>query len=211
MFKPYSSIDENTGKCTGIGFDATKQLLRAYNIEIQASCAVPARIFRSLSSGIVDLSLNIKSTSAIQDKVTFTTIPFDALTLNFYSNPNISHDNNKIAVIRGYDYHGFRNKLIQQGFELVDVSNVEDAVRIFANERTKYLLSYEGPFKAYIKNEKSKKALLTLTEAQAKLLVSIPTHYAISKTSPHHDALVKAFKEIDKVTPTSKYHLDAFK
>jgi polar amino acid transport system substrate-binding protein len=86
IFKPYSSIDERTGKCTGISFDITKKLLQTYPFEIETSCAAPARIFRSLSSGKIDLSINIKSTLALQDKVTFTAIPFDALMLNFYTN-----------------------------------------------------------------------------------------------------------------------------
>jgi polar amino acid transport system substrate-binding protein len=214
VFKPYSSIDESTGRCVGIGFDATKQLLKTYNIEINPSCASPARIYRSLSNGKVDLSLNIKSTLAVQDNVTFTTIPFDALILNFHTNPDINNVNNKIAAIRGYDYHGFRDSLIQKGFEFVDVSNVEDAIRIFANKRTKYLLSYEGPLKAYVesKDESNNKIeLLTLNNAKSELLIAIPTHYAISKKSPHHDILVKVFNELDKKTADQTYHIDAFK
>jgi polar amino acid transport system substrate-binding protein len=210
-FKPYSSIDPNTGQCVGSGFDLTKQLLEPYNIKIKTSCAAPARIYRSLSSGTVDLSLNIKSTLAIQDKVTFTTIPFDALILNFYANSDNSNGNNKIASIRGYDYNGFRDSLSQQGFEFVDVSNAEDAVRLFANKRTGYLLSYAAPFKYYIENEKSQLELLILTNAITELLLAIPTHYAISKASPHHDVLVNVFKELDKATTDQKYHIDAFK
>lgn len=211
VFKPYSSIDPNTGRCVGSGFDLTRQLLAPYNIKIETSCAAPARIYRSLSSGTVDLSLNIKSTLAIQDTVTFTTIPFDALILNFYANSDKRNGNNKIASIRGYDYNGFRDSLSKQGFEFVDVSNAEDAVRLFANKRTSYLLSYAGPFKYYIKNEKSQPELLTLTNAITELLLAIPTHYAISKASPHHDVLVNVFKELDKATIDQKYHIDAFK
>jgi polar amino acid transport system substrate-binding protein len=211
VFKPYSSIDPNTGQCVGSGFDVTRQLLEPYNIKIKTSCAAPARIYRSLSSGTVDLSLNIKSTLAVQDKVTFTTIPFDALILNFYTNADKSNGNNKIASIRGYDYNGSRDRLIQQGFEFVDVSNVEDAIRLFANKRTHYLLSYAGPFKGYIENEKSQPKLLILTNAITELLLTIPTHFAISKASPHHDALVNVFKELDKAAIEQKYHVDAFK
>ena len=211
IFKPYSSIDENTGKCIGIGFDVTKKLLQPKSIEINNSCAAPARIYRSLSSGTVDLSLNIKSTLAVQDKVTFTNIPFDALMLNFYTNPDNARVDKKIAAIRGYDYNGFRETLIQQGFEFVDVSNSDDAIRIFANKRTKYLLSYKGPFEDYTKNQQSEKELLTLTSAHTELLIAVPTFYAISKASAHHDALVSAFKEIESAATDVEFHLDAFK
>lgn len=211
VFKPYSSIDPNTGQCVGSGFDLTRQLLEPYNIKIKTSCAAPARIYRLLSSGTVDLTLNIKSTLAVQDKVTFTTIPFDALILNFYANPDKKNGNKKIASIRGYDYNGFRESLTQQGFEFVDVSGASDAIRLFANKRTSYLLSYAGPFKYYIENEKSQPELLTLTNAITELLLAIPTHYAISKASLHHDVLVGVFKEVDKVITEQAYHVDAFK
>ena len=211
IFKPYSSIDKNTRECTGIGFAVTKKLLQPKAIQINNSCAAPARIYRSLSSGLVDLSLNIKSTLAVQDKVTFTTIPFDALMLNFYTNPDNAQVDKRIAAIRGYDYNGFRETLTQQGFELVDVSNSEDAIRIFANKRTKYLLSYKGPFEDYTKNQKSQKELLTLNRAHTELLVAIPTYYAISKASAHHDVLVKAFSEIESAATYLEFHLDAFK
>jgi polar amino acid transport system substrate-binding protein len=210
VFKPYSSIDESTGQCVGSGFDITRELLEPYNIKINSSCAAPARVYRSLSSGTVDLSLNIKSTLALQNKVTFTTIPFDALILNFYTNPDISNVNNKIASIRGYDYNGFRETLIQKGFEFVDLSNVEDAIRIFANKRTKYLLAYEGPLNAYVENEKDKAELRTLHNAQSELLIVIPTHYAISKASPHHDLLVNVFNQLEKAAKGQQYHLEAF-
>lgn len=211
VFKPYSSIDPNTGQCVGSGFDVTRQILEPYNIKIKTYCAAPARIYRSLSNGTVDLSLNIKSTLAVQDKVTFTRIPFDALILNFYTNSDTNNGNKKIASIRGYDYNGSRDTLAQQGFEFVDVSNVEDAIRLFANKRTRYLLSYAGPFKDYIENKKSQAELLTLTNAITDLLLVIPTHYAISKASPHHDVLVNVFKELDDATTVQKYHVDAFK
>jgi polar amino acid transport system substrate-binding protein len=211
VFKPYSSIDESTGQCVGSGFDITKKLLEPYNIQINPSCSAPARVYRSLSSGTVDLSLNIKSTLALQGKVTFTTIPFDALILNFYTNPDISNVDNKIASIRGYDYTGFRKTLIQKGFEFVDVANAEDAIRIFANKRTKYLLSYEGPMNAYVENEKGKAELLTLNNTQSELLISVPTYYAISKASPHHELLVQVFTKFEKAAKGLKYHLNGFK
>jgi polar amino acid transport system substrate-binding protein len=217
VFKPYSSIDESTGQCVGSGFDMTKKLLEPYNIQINSSCSAPARVYRSLSSGTVDLSLNIKSTLALQGIVTFTTIPFDALILKFYTNSDISNVDNKIASIRGYDYNGFRKTLIQKGFEFVDVANAEDAIRIFANKRTKYLLSYEGPMNAYVENEneneneKGKAELLTLKNTQSELLIAVPTYYAISKASPHHDLLVQVFTKLEKAAQGLQYHLDSFK
>lgn len=211
IFKPYSSIDQDTGECVGIGFTVTEKLLQPKSIQINSSCAAPARIYRSLSSGIIDLSLNIKSTLAIQDKVTFTTIPFDAIVLNFYTNPDSTQVDKKIAAIRGYDYNGFRAKLTQQGFEFLDVSDSDGAIRLFANNRTKYLLSYRGPFDDYTVNQKSNNETLTLTNAQTELLVAIPTYFAISKASAHHDVLVNIFREIEKAVTDNEFYIDAFK
>lgn len=211
IFKPYSSINEKTGECVGIGFAVTKKLLQPKAIQVNNSCAAPARIYRSLSSGIVDLSLNIKSTSAVQDKVTFTKIPFDALMLNFYTNTDNTQTDKKVAAIRGYDYNGVRETLTQRGFEFIDVSNSEDAIRIFANQRTKYLLSYTGPFEDYTTNLKSQKELLTLSSAHTELLAAIPTYYAISRASIHHDTLVNAFSEIEDAATDREFHIDAFK
>jgi polar amino acid transport system substrate-binding protein len=116
----------------------------------------------------------------------------------------------RIAAIRGYDYNGYRKQLIEQGFTFVDVSNSEDAIRLFANKRTKYLLSYKGPFEDYTKNQKSQNELLTLTNAHIKLLVSVPTYFVISKASLHYDALVNAFSEIEAAATGREFHLDAF-
>jgi len=211
IFKPYSSIDQDTGECVGIGFAVTEKLLQPKSIQINRSCAAPARMYRSLSSGTIDLSLNIKSTMAIQDKVTFTSIPFEALVLNFYTNPDHDQADKRIAAIRGYDYNGFRATLTQQGFEFIDVSDSDDAIRLFANNRTKYLLSYRGPFEDYTVNQKSNNETLTLTNAQTELLVAIPTYFAISKASAHHDVLVNVFSDIEKEATDNEFYIDAFK
>jgi polar amino acid transport system substrate-binding protein len=145
----------------------------------------------------VDISVNVKSTDALQESVSFNTIPFDNLTLNFYTNVIEKDSNKKVATIKGYDYGGFRQHLIDQGYELLDVPNLEDAVRIFANKRTKYLISYGGPVTHYFESETSNKGSLKPANIDTELLLSIPTYIAISKASQHHDLLVDIFKELD--------------
>jgi polar amino acid transport system substrate-binding protein len=59
-FKPYSDYNQETGECVGVAIDFTQELLQPYGLEVSATCASPARIYRSISRGLVDISLNIK-------------------------------------------------------------------------------------------------------------------------------------------------------
>jgi polar amino acid transport system substrate-binding protein len=206
-FKPYSTQDPETGTCTGLAVDATKYLLESAQVTVNTSCVAPARLFRSISSGIIDLSINVKSTKSLENKVTFTKKPFDALVLNFYSNEERGNLENKVAAIRGYDYNGYRAKLVAQGYEFIEVPNGVDAIRLFTNRRTQHLLSYGGPFADYLEDKEAKRGTLEPIKITSELLASIPTHYAISKASRHHDALVEMFDKIDSESD-SEYHLN---
>lgn len=209
-FKPYSHLDPASGKCEGTAVTTTQALLSPYNFEITATCASPARNFRSMSNGVVDLSLNIKSTSALYDKGTFTSIPFGKIYLNLYTNVGASDRTRQIAAVRGYEYNGFRHALIEQGYEFIDVANSKDAIRLFAHHRTTYLLAYQGPFADYLDKHASKGDKLEPDTYEVERLTSIPTHYVISKASKHHDQLVAAFAEIDS-NSDKKYHFNAIK
>lgn len=197
-FKPYSELDPTTGECDGIAVDITKKILEPYGFEVTASCASAARVFRSISRGFIDISINIKSTSALSDSVTFTQVPFDDLILNLYISANSDSKEKTIAAIRGYDYNGYREKLTKMGFEFIDVPNDEDAIRMFASKRTNYLLSYGGPFDDYLSNIDSKAGSFAPGSFNIEKLSSIPSHYAISKTSPHYTELLRAFADIER-------------
>ncbi|MDT0584178.1 transporter substrate-binding domain-containing protein [Brumicola blandensis] len=196
-FAPYSTIDEETGQCFGSGFDITQTLLLSDNFKVKPFCAAPARVYRSIEEGKIDLTVNIKSTNALKDKVSFTKIPFDKLKLNLYSK-NEQSSSKTVASIRGYDYEGQRRKMEEQGYKFVDVPNADNATNLFLNGRTSHLLSYENPYIHFLNQLDSETRTSYEQIVQIEYLTSVPTHYAISKSSPHHDSLVAAFNRIDE-------------
>ncbi len=196
-FAPYSTIDEETGQCFGTGFDITQALLSSDNFKVKPFCAAPARVYRSIEEGKIDFTVNIKSTNALKDKVSFTKIPFDKLKLNLYSK-NEKNSSKTVASIRGYDYEGQRHKMEAKGYKFVDVPNADNATNLFLNGRTSYLLSYENPYIHFLNQLDSDTRTSYKQIVQIEYLASVPTHYAISKSSPHHDALVDAFNRIDE-------------
>ena len=206
-FKPYSSLNPETGLCAGSAVQIAKQLMSEYNYNVEGVCASPTRIFRLITNGQIDLALNIKSTVAINDKVTFTQVPFTSLVLNLYTQRNLRDNNKFIAVIRGYDYDGYKRKFGDEGFEFIEVPDNEDAIRLFMNKRVNYLLAYEAPFKHYLKELEAKDLSFTQTNYNKQQLSSVDTYYAISKASRYHDSLVKVFSKIDQAK-VSKYHLE---
>ena len=208
-FKPYSNFDINAGTCDGPALDISHQLLSPFGFDVLSVCSSPARLYRSITDGLVDISLNIKSTSVLQNTVTFTKIPFDDLVLNLYTNKDYTSNDKKIAAIRGYEYEGFRSTLIQRGYEFLDVANNQDALRLFVNNRAKHLLSYDGPFRGDIDNPRFKKNTMHNLAYKKELLLSVPTYFAISKASPQHDALVEAFNTLDSESTVS-YYFDLF-
>ncbi len=205
-FAPYSSIDEKTGRCFGTGFAITQRLLLPENFKIKPFCAAPARVYRSVKEGKVDLTVNIKSTRSLQGQVTFTRIPFDKLKLNLYSNER-RYDRKTVAAIRGYDYEGERQKMEKQGFTFFDVPDADNATNLFLNGRTAYLLSYENPYKHFLTQVDEAKRKGYEKTVEIEHIASVPTHYAISQSSPHHDSLVAAFNRIDENTLADQHFI----
>ena len=199
-FAPYSSIDPQTGKCVGAALERTRELFKDLDVSFTPLCATPARAYKNVEQGIVDLSVNIKSTSAIQGKVSFSPFPFDQLFINFYSGLEKESQRKTVAAVRGYDYNGERKKLEEQGYRFIEVSSTDDAIRLFMNHRTDYLISYQGPYEAYVNDDR--KLLLSskaeLSKVKTKQLSTVPTYYAISKNSPKHDKIVAMFEQLNK-------------
>ncbi|MBF7075018.1 hypothetical protein ISG33_16575 [Glaciecola sp. MH2013] len=200
-FAPHSKIDPVTGECTGTALENVRELFKDEKVSFIPVCAAPARTYRNVKDGIVDLSVNIKSTAAIAGAVTFSSYPMDELAINFYSVANVTEGPKTVASVRGYDYNGQREAFTKQGYIFVDVPNTSDAIRLFFNKRTRYLMSYEGPYIAFIENDKNflkHKARLTPNSVETKKLLAVPTFYAISKASDKHDFLVSLFDKVQK-------------
>ena len=188
LFPPNVLIDEVTGECRGHGIQTTREILAEYSIEIDVICAPPVRIYRLLENAEIDFTINIKSTKGLPEDVTFIDKPYRILQLKLYS--HLDRKNGKdVAAVRGFDYQGFRNKLIQQEYRFFDLPNSISSIQVFLKKRIPHLISYGGPYGYYIRDKKLKVSdAITSTH-----LYSVPTHYTITNKSPHLKALIAAF------------------
>ncbi|WP_051275561.1 substrate-binding periplasmic protein [Aestuariibacter salexigens] len=185
VFPPEVVVDSETGKCLGEVIDISKLVLKNFNVDVV--CAPPARIYRLLEQGVVDLTINIKTTDALQDKVKFTNIPYRFLVTNLYGHKD-KQDAGSVSAIRGFDYNGTRGKLASDGYQFIDLPTSTDAIRMFARGRSEYLLSYESPVKFLLDEFPEKYSVKTLQ--------SVPTFYAVSNVSPHQEQLLQRLNSV---------------
>ena len=137
VFPPYSILEEQTNKCVGRFIEITKKILTDYSIQLGAVCAPPARLFRLLEKAEIDFTINIKSTVALPKNVDFVEPPFSTLQLDLYSHKQNKLDNS-VAAIRGYSYHGFRAKLVDQHYKFFDLPNSISAIQLFLKKRSSH-------------------------------------------------------------------------
>lgn len=180
VFPPEVVINPDTGECEGNAIKKVRELLSPFIVK--AECAPPARIFKMIEHGEVDLTINIKSTPAVKDFVEFVDPAYRYLTLNLYGHQGFDTPGT-VAAIRGFDYHGYRTNLTNQDFIFVDLPTSIDAISMFTRQRTDYLLSYESPAKAL-------RAYFP-DDTRTQTLMKVPTHLAISKVSPYRMQLIK--------------------
>ncbi len=190
VFPPLTVIDENSGKCVGRVIDVTRKIFEAYQYDVDAFCIGAARIFKMVESGEVDLTLNIKSTSALAKNALFIEPKYTDLQLNFYQNSDLSTDY-PVAAIRSYDYNGFRQKFVQKGMQIVDLTGSLDTLQLFASGRAYGVLSYAGPYNYYINQIPHNKVKNILIEN----LAEIPSHYAVSRKSKHLNAIISILRD----------------
>jgi len=190
VFPPHSRIDELTNKCVGGFITITEKVLAEYNIKVDVICAPPIRIYRMLENADLDFTINIKSTQALPKDIVFIDTAFSTLKLDLYSHKNL-HSMKSVAAIRGFSYHGFRTKLMKEGYDFFDLPTSISAIQLFLKKRTNYLISYRAPVDYY--NEEKK---LNIKDGISVLpLIEIPTYYAISGQSPHLEKLKAAFDD----------------
>jgi polar amino acid transport system substrate-binding protein len=183
-FPPHSKLDELTNECEGPYITITKKMLAEYNINIDVVCAPPIRIYRLLENAGVDFTINVKSTQALPKDIVFVDTPFSILNLDLYTHKN-NQSQKSVAAIRGFSYHGFRTKLMTQGYDFFDLPNSISAIQLFLKKRTSHLISYRSPVGYYIEEKK-----LNIKDGVSVVpLVDVPTYYAISSQSRHLEKL----------------------
>jgi hypothetical protein len=200
LFPPDSVLDISTKECVGDFIEITRQVLLEYSINIDTVCAPPIRIYRFLKNGDVDFTINIKSTKAMPKNMVFTEIPFHTLNLNLYAHQSAKEQKN-VAVIRGFGYHGYRDKLVGEGFKVIELPTSVASLEVFLKKRSSHLLAYQSPVNYYLHmNKVDLGEYITVTP-----LLDIPTYYAISGSSPHLEKLLGAFNHY-----ATKHRLENF-
>ena len=192
-FPPYMVFNELDGSCSGEAVDVSRIILRESNIDLQLVCASPARIFRLLKLGEVDFTINIKSTGALSDGVEFVDPPYTSLQLMLYENTRIEPGSKlrNIAAIRGFDYNGFRTRLLQQGYHFIDMPESISAVKMYLLGRSEGLITYQAPFIYYLQSQQQ----MPPNNSSSTLLHAVDSHYVISNKSILRYELKLAFEQ----------------
>lgn len=184
-FPPDFVVSADGNSCGGPGLELTKGIFSAAKVTIEAVCVAPARMYMLLDSGVVDFSINIKSTKAITAQHEFVSPAYSQLQLVMYSHKATSAAprDNSVALIRGFDYQGQRAALVQRGFMPVDLPDAISASELFLHQRSQHLLTYDGPFRAYVQAKDAGKNAVLLSQFERKPISSIDTFYVLSGRS----------------------------
>lgn len=190
VFPPYSIIDEKTNECVGDFITITKKILAEYAFNVDVVCAPPIRIYRLLKISDVDFIINIKSTKALPKDIVFVETPFNILSLDLYTHKN-TQALKSLAAIDGFSYHGFRTKLMAQGYEFLDMPTSISAIQLFLKKQSSHLISYRSPVEYHIQQKK----IDIKDGVSVSPLLDVPTFFAISAQSPHLEKLQSALED----------------
>lgn len=193
VFPPLSVILPGSKECVGEAIDRTRHIIESSGHQFKFVCAPPARIYKMMELGQVDFTINVKSTKLLKPHTTFVEPLFTLLNLQMYEYEKDAAKT--ISGIRGFDYLGFREKLIEEGYTFSDLSTPKDSVAMFFKGRTKALITYQRPISHYLKNylgDVLPKGIIK------KDLLSMGTYYGVSKQSKHHDELITLLQNFIK-------------
>jgi len=179
-FPPYF-VMTSQDQCEGSAVEQTRALLQTNDITVQVICATPARIYKMLQSGEVDLTINIKQTKALPDNISFIATPYARLSLVLLSHgAAVAREKTpSIASIRGFDYHGQRQILTDKGYQFIDLPDSISAVELFIKGRSSALITYEAPFNYYLQQNQ----LPFANNYQRQLLEHIDAFYVVANSS----------------------------
>jgi polar amino acid transport system substrate-binding protein len=189
-FPPFAYSGIGSSECIGYVMEVTRAILNENGYKLDAICAPAIRVYRMIQSGELDLTVNIKSTKLLQGHADFIEPNFGELELIFLSHKDRGFEN-MVSAIRGFDYHGERDKLVADGYSFQDTPGSIDAIKIFMRERTRHLITYKAPFKFYLEQN----GFFMPSDAEVRELRALPTYYAISKKSDKYELLKKILTE----------------
>ncbi|WP_414829188.1 substrate-binding periplasmic protein [Alteromonas sp. H39] len=187
IFPPLILQDCENGDCSGPAVEISKSVFTQAGFEVEIYCAPAARLYSLIQEGKVDVTINVNSTSAIKQHVDFHTVPFAKLKVALLTNLSLP-DVNTVSAIRGFDYHGVRQNLLEQNFTFVDLPNGNDAVHVFLRSRTGGLLTYMRPYRYLI----ARSTFPIPDNIHVEEMLELETYFGISKSSPWHDDILSA-------------------
>lgn len=181
-FPPYF-IRASDAICNGSAVDLTRDILQNKNIQVTTVCATPARLYKMLETGEIDLTINIKYTLALPENVSFIEPPYARMNLVLLTQAVsvMREPQPTIAAIRSFDYHGQRQILQNQGYNFIDLPDSISAVEMFLKGRSSALITYEAPFNYYLQQHN----LASTKHYKRQLLETINGHYVVSDHSPY--------------------------
>lgn len=184
LFPPSAYIDKSTGKCVGENIDVTSKILAHYNVKLEVICTLPARMYLLVKNLEVDFTVNVKSTRALSPYVEFVEPPLKKLFINLYRYDTDSKFKT-ISAIRGFDYNGIRQKLVDQNYQFVDLPTAEAALQLFLKGRSDALISYQSNV-AHLKQQNS---MVFPKEMSVTTQLEVNAYYGITKGSAKFDLL----------------------
>ena len=191
-------IKNNEGfGCHGDAVTISRTILELVGYKVIVECPPPARLFKRIRQGKVDITLNVKSTKALEDHVTFVEKPFSYLSLVLLTNTHLE-GSKAVAAIRGYDYVGLRQELADSDYTFFDMPNSTDAIQLFQFARTTHLLTYEAPYLYHIEREPDNVSSLTVSMRR-----DIPTFFAVSNKSKRKAELLRKLTGLFKLSESS--------
>ncbi|WP_100644128.1 transporter substrate-binding domain-containing protein [Alteromonas facilis] len=200
QFPPYAYTEAGSDECVGYTVKLTKMIFNAKGYNVKAICAPAIRVYRMIESGEVDLTVNIKSTKLLKDTVDFIEPPFGSLDLIFLSHENEGFEN-MVSGIRGFDYNGHRQLLVEQGYTFQDTPGSIDAIKMFMRGRTRHLITYKAPYRFYLEQN----SFDIPKGVSAKSLMSLPTFFAVSLKSKNKDLIKQVFEEHSEATQATRF------
>lgn len=193
LFPPNTQVDPATGQCFGANIKRTREILEKYDVNINVVCVSAVRIYKMIEEGSVDFTLNVKSTRALQPNVTFIEKPFSQIMLNLYQHKD-KMPMKSVAAIRGFDYAGKRQVLEAQNIEFIEQPTSISAIQVFIRKRSDGLLAYQNPVNFYLKSHDLKFD----SNVDVTALMTISSHYAVSKKSKYAKKLLEIFEHFSQ-------------
>ena len=190
VFPPLSMQKEGTTECYGPAIEISQRIIESAGHKLNVLCAPANRIYKMMAQGKVDFTINIKSTKLLKPHTTFIEPRFTTIKLQMLE---YDLDMPKIVSgIRGFDYLGYRGKLVQEGYQFSDLATSDESITVFIKQRTKALLTYDMLINTYRKTYMNNELPAGVT---SKDIITIGSHYGVSNHSPLHDEVIQIFSD----------------